>query len=86
MFTDEVVTAESEGIEYVGDFGTGELSLSIAVGAGGFLSTEGTTIGGAVTERPGSDCAVISEGTPSLATLTVESETTVDVGLGLVKP
>ena len=49
--TGGVVAVESERIEYVGDFGAGELSLSIAAGVG--------AIGGAVVERLGAVRPVI---------------------------
>ena len=70
----------------MGGLGSGELSLSIVAGTGGFSSTEGTTIGGAVIERLGTVHAVIVGDTLSLAGLAVDSETTVDVGFGRVKP
>jgi hypothetical protein len=80
VLIDGVVAAESEGVEYIGDLGVGELSLS---SAGDFLSTEGTIIVGAVIERLG----VVRPGeASSLGVSTVGSGMTVDVGLGRVKP
>lgn len=82
VLADGVVAAESEGVGYVGDLGTGELSLSVA---GGCFSAEVMTIGRAVIERL-AVCPVIAGATLSLIDFTVGSETTVEVCLGRVKP
>lgn len=84
--TGGVVAVGSKGIEYVGDFGAGELSLSTATGAGGFFSTGGTTIGGAVIERLGVVRPVIAGETPSPEASTVDSRAIVEVGLCRVMP
>ena len=86
MLIDGLVAVESEGAGYVGELGVGELSLSIMADVGGFFSTGGTTIGGAVTERLEAVHSVIVGDTLSLVALAVDSKTTVDVGLGRVKP
>ena len=84
--TGGVIAVESERIEYVGDFGTGELSLSIAAGAGGFFSTGRTVIGGAVIERLGATRPVIRGEASSPGALTADSRTIVEVGLCRVMP
>lgn len=89
VLTGGVVAAEPEVVGDVGDLGdlgdlgASELSSSTA---GGFFSTEGTTIAGAVAERLGGVRAVMTGETLSLAVLTVDSVTMVDVGLGRAKP
>ena len=80
VLTGGVVAAEPDD---VGDLGAGGLSSSIA---GGFFSTEGATIVGAVIERVGAVRPVMIGEVLSLAVLTVGSTTTVDVGFGRAKP
>ena len=86
VLIDGVAVAKSEEVAYVGDLGAGELSLSITGGAGGSFSTKGTTMAGVVIERLGTARPVITGGALSLGALTVDSETTLDVGLGRAKP
>lgn len=82
----EGLVATLSGIEAMEDRGGGELSLSMATDARGFFSTEGSTSGGAVTERLGGGCPQTTGDTLSPSVLTADSETTEDVGLGRAKP
>lgn len=82
----EGLVATLSGIEAMEDLGGGELSLSIATDVRGFFSTEGSTSGGAVTERLGGDCPKTTEDTLSPSVLTTDSETTEDICLGRAKP
>ena len=82
VLTEGVVAAESEGVGYVGDLGAGGLSLSIAESC---FSTDGATMGGAVIERSGTVGSAAAGETLSLVAFAVDSEVTVDIGLGRAK-
>ena len=82
VLTDRVVAAESDGVGYMGDLGVGWLSLSTADSC---FSTDGATMGGAVIERSGTVRSAAAGETLSLVAFAVDSEVTVDIGLGCAK-